>query len=269
MKVTLDLDALRKAGKIDQAEYDRLVTLSKEAAEAHAFNVLMTLGGISVALGVVGLFPNFFASVMTAFVETVQRIFGTDGLYALVVLMALAGGTLARSGFLVGLAALIILKWLGGHTFYSHASYFVAVESPILTIVVFTLLGIGSFQLSQKLEPEFQRLAIIFSRTCVFIVNIGFWIGSVWGSAPQGGWIPAILFVLAWAAALAGFGAWGAREGRQWVVNTAAVFGSIHFYTQWFERLGASPGSLFLAGLMALFIAHKLRTYNRSFGKAA
>lgn len=268
MKVTLNLDALRKAGKIDQAEYDRLVMLSREAAEAHAFNVLIALGGIAVALGLVGLFPGFFARLATAFVETVQGLFGTDGLYAVVVLMCVGGAAAANSGFLAGLAALIILKWLGGHTAYAHGGYFVAVESPLLTIVVFTGLALASFRFSSMLDPDRQRLAIIFSRTCVFLVNIGFWIGSLWGSAPRGGWIPAFVFVLAWAAALVAFGLWGAREGRQWAVNTSAVFGSIHFYTQWFERLGASPASLLIGGVIALAIAVKLRAYNRSFGKA-
>lgn len=267
MKVTLNLDALRKAGKIDQGEYDRLVGFSKEAAESHAFNVVMALGAISVALGLIGLFPAFFAKLATMFVDTIHGLFGTNGLYLIVILLMLGGGTAVNSGFLVGASALVILNWLGGSALYTHATYFVSVREPTLTILVFGGLTYASFSLSHRLEPDPQRLAIIFARTCVFIINIGFWVGSLWGSAPVGAKIPALVFVLAWGAALVTMGLWGAKEGRQWVVNTAAVFGSIHFYTQWFERLGASPGTLFLAGLSALFISYKIREYNQSFQK--
>jgi len=45
-------------------------------------------------------------------------------------------------------------------------------------------------------------------------------------------------------------------------VNTVAVFGAIHFYAQWFERLGASPGSVLTAGLLALILAIGLRALN-------
>jgi len=42
-----------------------------------------------------------------------------------------------------------------------------------------------------------------------------------------------------------------------------AVFGAIHFYTQYFERLGASPGSILFAGLAALGIAFAIFRYNK------
>jgi len=40
-------------------------------------------------------------------------------------------------------------------------------------------------------------------------------------------------------------------QGR-WVLNTVATFGGIHFYIQWVEYLGASSGSVLIAGLLAL-----------------
>jgi hypothetical protein len=46
-------------------------------------------------------------------------------------------------------------------------------------------------------------------------------------------------------------------------VNTAAAFGAIHFYTQWFEKLGATPASVLLGGLVMLGIALALWTFNR------
>jgi hypothetical protein len=41
-----------------------------------------------------------------------------------------------------------------------------------------------------------------------------------------------------------------------------AVFGAIHGYTQYFERLGASPGTILVAGLAALGIALIIVRYN-------
>jgi hypothetical protein len=57
---------------------------------------------------------------------------------------------------------------------------------------------------------------------------------------------------------------WGVRANRRWVVNVATVFGAIHFYTQWFERLGATPVSVLVAGLLALGIAVALRYFNKA-----
>jgi hypothetical protein len=45
-------------------------------------------------------------------------------------------------------------------------------------------------------------------------------------------------------------------------VNLASVFGAIHFYTQWFERLGAQPLAIILAGLITVVIAVLLWRYN-------
>src|SRR5262249_47485748 len=108
---------------------------------------------------------------------------------------------------------------------------------------------------------------------CLFLVNLGFWIGSLWGDAiwqRREAWdlhggrdVPDWIFVAAWAIAIIATGVWGLRRNRRWVVNLMAVFGSIHFYTQYFERLGASPGTLFASGIVALVIAMLLARYNR------
>ena len=41
------------------------------------------------------------------------------------------------------------------------------------------------------------------------------------------------------------------------------VFAGIHFYTQWFEHLGATPGSVLLAGVLLLGLAVLLWRLNR------
>ena len=39
------------------------------------------------------------------------------------------------------------------------------------------------------------------------------------------------------------------QVNRRWLVNLVALFAGIHFYTQWFERLGATPLSVLLGGV--------------------
>jgi iron complex transport system permease protein len=48
------------------------------------------------------------------------------------------------------------------------------------------------------------------------------------------------------------------------VVNLVTVFGAIHFYTQYFEHLGASPSTILFAGLVALGIAVGMVPYNKA-----
>jgi hypothetical protein len=71
------------------------------------------------------------------------------------------------------------------------------------------------------------------------------------------------VFVVLWAIALAATGFWAARNNRPWAVNVVAVFGAIHFYTQWFERLGLRPETVLLAGVLALGLAWALWHFNR------
>jgi hypothetical protein len=66
-----------------------------------------------------------------------------------------------------------------------------------------------------------------------------------------------------WAVALLGAGFWAVRANRRWLVNLVAVFSGIHFYTQWFERLGATPLSVLLGGLVMLASALALWWFNR------
>ena len=70
------------------------------------------------------------------------------------------------------------------------------------------------------------------------------------------------VFSLLWALAIVGAAVWAWRSNRRWLLNVAAVFGGIHFYTQWFERLGASPQTVLAAGLLALGFALVLRALN-------
>ena len=64
--------------------------------------------------------------------------------------------------------------------------------------------------------------------------------------------IPATVFSILWAVVLLGAGIWAVQVNRRWLVNLVAVFAGIHFYTQWFERLGATPLSVLLGGVVML-----------------
>jgi iron complex transport system permease protein len=185
----------------------------------------------------------------------------------------------ARSSLLMALAVLAASACLGARTGYSHAMYSMAIFEPTLTVLLFSALALIAYQASKRLPAEYERLAITAARTSLLLVNFGFWIGSLWGDplmllrsmnttdAPLAFMtktvIPASVFDILWALALLGAGIWAVQVNRRWLVNLVAVFAGIHFYTQWFERLGATPLSVLLGGLVMLASAFALWMLNR------
>ena len=75
--------------------------------------------------------------------------------------------------------------------------------------------------------------------------------------------VPPYVFGIGWAVVLIGAALWAVTVNRRWLVNIAAAFGAIHFYTQWFEHLGATPVSVLLGGILMLAVAYGLWTFNR------
>ena len=134
-----------------------------------------------------------------------------------------AVGIVARSGLLIALAVLAFSSSLGARTGYEHATYFLGIEEPTLTIVVFSILAAGTFFLSRILPSAYERLALMAARVSVLLVNFGFWIGSLWGDTSErlGIHVDDLVYVVLWALALIAIGVWAARENRRWVVNTA------------------------------------------------
>jgi iron complex transport system permease protein len=299
MKVTLDLTKLLEEGKITKEEHDRLAGFGAVGTGSLAFNILLGFGVIAVSAGAVALVPDPTTGIVLGLIvlgiglaiyasrahhwEVLGHIcvlIGALGLAGGIVVLAdasmwaflaitvgfAAAGIVARSGLLIVLAVLAFSSSLGARTGYEHATYFLGIEEPTLTIVVFSIVAAGAFFLSKVLPSAYERLALMAARVSVLLVNFGFWIGSLWGDASEqlGINIDEMVYVVLWAAALIAIGTWAVRENRRWVVNIAAIFGAIHFYTQWFERLGAAPVTVLLAGILALGFAIGLWHFNRA-----
>ncbi|MGQ9838677.1 MAG: hypothetical protein ACUVRV_12135 [Cyanobacteriota bacterium] len=310
MKITIDVDKLLAEGHINQDEYIRLKSFATEDTRSLPFNILLNIlisfGVISVILGTMALLPSAVTAIILGwmlfsgglffqarhsknwgvlgkillFVGTLMVSGGilaiTQGSvvgFLLVMVFCAVGGILTKQTLLIIIATLALSATVGAMTMYEHASYFLVIRQPLITVILFSALGWGAYVFSSSLPTGYSHLAITVAWTSLFLVNFGFWVGSLWGDSlwlQNDDWsfeshslIPDWLFAWVWAIALIGTTIWAARQNRRWVVNTLSVFGAIHFYTQYFENLGASPMTLLVAGIFALLIAVVLARYNR------
>jgi iron complex transport system permease protein len=300
MKIILDLSRLVEEGKLTSAEAERLRALAAQDTGSLAINILVGLGVVAVAGGAIALVPeplsvgvigvttlaigaglvlaevkqwSVFANILVlagALMLGGGIVWLGDGsaaAFLAAAAMFTAAGVLARSGLLVAGAVLALSCALGARTGYRHASYMLGIDEPILTILLFSAVALTAYLVSKRVGAGYEALALTAARTAVFLVNFGFWIGSLWGdrlrwlrplregAADADAWAPVIpdwAFVIAWAVVLIAAGAWAVQANRRWVVTIVAIFGAIHFYTQWFERLGATPASVLVGGLITL-----------------
>jgi len=297
MKVTLDLDKLLSEGKITAIEYAKFKELAAESTGSLAFNILIGFGVIAVGGAALALVPTSATAIILGLFVLITGLAVLRGSFEqwrvlaniciLVGALMTGGGIisdfdgslpsilsvtaiftvasiLARSTLLAVLATLILSACIGAKTGYFHASYFLVIEEPTVTVILFSVLAVALYQLSRRLTPEYEGIAVASARTSVFLVNFGFWVGSLWGerSDQRDIIISEAVFAVLWALALLATGIWSWRSNRRWVLNTVATFGGIHFYTQWFEHLGPSPGAVVVAGLVTLGFALALRTAN-------
>jgi iron complex transport system permease protein len=321
MKITLDLSKLVEESKLTAEEADRLRALAARDTGSLAINILVGFGVAAVSAGALAVVPTPATALILglavfgiglAFSLTRNEQWtllaqiclvigalmfcgavlasGKGSLGALLIVTAAlaAAAIVARSGLLMAAAVLALGACLGAKAGYWHATYALAIYEPTLTVILFSALALAAYLVSKRLPAEYERLALIAARTSVFMVNFGFWIGSLWGdnlrlirslmyddaniltatSGPD--IISPVVFAAGWAIALFGVGLWGMQANRRWVVNVAAVFGAIHFYTQWFDKLGPQPLSFIFGGLLMLVFAFALWSFNRRFaGKAA
>jgi hypothetical protein len=259
---------------------------------------------LGVALVAIGLAISFFAAKQWGLLGTATTIIGAFLLAGGVIGLAEAGfvglafsallflalAVAIRSNFLVALVPLALAGALGSSTGYMHAVYMLTVTEPSITIAFFALLAGAGYLISRHIGQAYEQLAIVFARVSLVLVNFGFWVGSLWGDYPGETWaqgegyrswsnreawraahlhVPEIAFIIGWAIVIIAVGAWAARANRRWVVTTAAVFGAIEFYTQWFERLGAEPWAIIVAGLTIIALAIALWRYNLTSGRRA
>jgi hypothetical protein len=305
-----------RGGKLTRDEAERLKTLASRDTSALAINSLMVFGATAVSAGILALNPSFEAgaalgvalvlvglavtfraSEQWSLLGTATTIIGAlllaggviglfEGAFAgtcFTVALLFALAVLTGSSFLMALLPLAVAAALGSSTGYAHATYMLIVREPAITIVVFSLLAAAGYLVSLQVTPAYERLALVFARVSLMLVNFGFWVGSLWGDYPGQSWlhggtysgsessqtwraaawhVPDSVFIIGWAGLLVASGFWGAYANRRWVVNTAATFGAIHFYTQWFERLGAQPWAIIVAGLTVVAVAAALWRYN-------
>lgn len=321
MKITLDLAKLLEEGKLTPAEAERLRALAAGDTSSLAINILVGFGVVAVSAGAVALVPTLLTlmvlgpvvfaigltftlrgkeqwSLLAQICLVVGALMFCAGVYAvgegslaamLIVTIVLGvAAIVARSSLLMVAAVLALAACLGARAGYWEATYTLAVYEPLVTIVLFGAIALGTYYLSTSLATDYERLALIAARTSVFMVNFGFWVGSLWGdhslliralwrrdasiltnfsTSPE--LIPPLDFVIGWAVVLLGTGIWAVRANRRWVVNIVAVFAAIHFYTQWFERLGLEPASVLLGGLLMLAFALGLWRFNKRFAVRA
>jgi iron complex transport system permease protein len=324
MKVTLDLSKLVEEKKLSPAEAERLSVLAAGDTYALAINILVGFGIVAVSAGTLALLPTLLTVLVLGLVlsaiglaftlqgkerwSLLAQIFlvvgvllfcggvyalGDGSLAAMLIVTAMLAGTaiVARSGLLMAAAVLALAGCLGANAGYASAAYMLTIFEPLVTIVLFSFLALLTYYLSKSLAADYERLALIAARTSIFMVNFGFWIGSLLGdyspllrallAANSNGanssavlgpsdsppLIPPLPFVIGWAVALVAVGIWAVRENRRWVVNIVAVFAAIHFYTQWFERLGFNPITVLAGGLLMLAFALGLWKFNKRFAE--
>jgi iron complex transport system permease protein len=303
MKVTLDLTDLVSRGEITKDEADKLVRLGAHDTGSLGVNILLGFGTVAVALGGGFLFPTAESVIVIGailFVIGIALILNKQtkwGLFAQIcvtigalgvvggvmyitsgnfyVNLAMAAGLAvaafaAASGLLGALAVLQFSVALGAGTAYFGGGYFTWVERPAMTIAVLSVMSIALTYLATRLPSAYERVALIMARTGVLMINLAFLVGSIFGDQLIG-WdttLEAAAFSVVWAVLLVGVGLWGVASNRRWVVNAAAVFGAIHFYTQWFEYLGANPLSVLGGGILLIGFGFALRWFNTRFNNA-
>ena len=299
MKIVLNIKELLEEGKIDQTEYDKLLLLSKRQTTSLAFNLLLGLGIVATSIGAIALAPSPYSCLLFGLIVSVVgllfKIKVSDQWMVLSITCIISGLLLIsaaivwfedywfqattyrslsiivfilgfsayflKSSLLFALSVLSLSTLLSLGVGYEFASYFIWIEYPLLTIITFSILSICFYSLSKKVSGDNEKLLLTGSRVSVLLVNLGFWIGSLFGDI----WLePAYFFSIMWALAILGVGYWAWKANRVWLINVLGVFGSIHFYTQWFETLGAQPESLFLGGVMAVGIAILFKRFNNN-----
>ncbi|MCW5772372.1 MAG: hypothetical protein KIT16_12095 [Rhodospirillaceae bacterium] len=301
MKRVVDIASLEAAGIVSAQQAAAIRRQAASDTASLAINVFATLGVAAVVAGIIALDPGTGimvgggAALVLAGLLVHHRRAASFGLlsgalvligtlvacgallvesrgaaptYGYVAAILLGAGVAARQRVLAALSVFAIAGLLGSGGGYWHAVYILWVREPAYTVAVFAGFAAAALFLARHLGPRYRGLAQIFAAICVIWVNFGFWVGSLWGDRSSLH-ISAAAFAIGWAVALLAAAAWASRNDQRGIVNIAAVFGAIHFYTQWFERLGTRPETVIAAGATALALAFALWRYNQGNAAAA
>ncbi|WP_417677609.1 hypothetical protein [Pseudodonghicola sp.] len=168
-----------------------------------------------------------------------------------------------------------------------------AIYESTLTILQMALLAGLCLWAASAVGRRLGRHAEVLGSLAFVWMNAAFWVGSVWGdvvgvtlwgpkwselsatpyyqadealqqsfratqeayeaTAPH---IPEGAFALVWTLVLIAAGLWAATRTRRAVFNTVITFGTLHLYTQYFMRIDTTPGTVVVAGLIAIAIAY-------------
>jgi iron complex transport system permease protein len=296
LKVTLDIDQLLGEGRISAEEYARLKELAGEATVSLGINLVVAFGVAMAAGGLIAWLrsaPLIIALGMVVFGGAVyiyvrhQRawlllgqvlaplgalvagggvVVLTDGSWkglAVVTCTLAVAALVVRNYPLAALTPIALLSTLGGFAGYADAAYYLCIQRPTLTVGVFIPLAVLSRATAKRIGGDYSRLAVVTSRAAVVVANFGFWVGSLWGAEYDFRSSSAWYFIIGWAVALVIAGICAVRLKDRWLLITLAVFAGVHLYTQWFEHAGASPASVAVAGLAAIFIGCGAIVYRR------
>jgi hypothetical protein len=215
-------------------------------------------------------------------------------------LLAIACGTFLDVRLISAASVLPLAASLSARSFYSHASYGIAIYEVTLTILELGAIALVAFLAAPRLPERLARHARIVGLMMFLWINVAFWIGSLWGDVPgaflwgprwdevadatrdweanQAAWAAAEAaflartveiapeaFAVLWAVLLAGTLVWAAARLERPVFNAAAAFAVIHAYTQYFERIDLTPGAVVIAGIAAILAGWGLWRINGLF----
>lgn len=297
MKVTLNISKLLEQGKITREEYQRLNYLAEQQTKIPLTNLL--LGFSLFFICCLGLFMpptsegviliGLALSLLAILMAKIKQRWGVlQTVIAFTGAMFLGGGIIwsLESSPLSFLIATFLLGLLGvygksrllislslltfsftpiGEVPENLSDYWMILRDPLLAVTIYSLLTIILYQLSLRLKLSAEALAIAAGRTCVLLVNLGFWIGSLYGSGERDGVIPLALspgwFTIIWIVSLVSAGIWASRANRPWLQNVLSIFAGIHLYTQWFVHFGISIFTVLPAGILAAIIGFLIWKY--------
>ncbi len=232
------------------------LAMSRRAGWAVLANICILIAALLLAAGIILLSQGV---LQPGDFDAVPVMSFTNACLLVAALFA-GSAALARSGLLAASTVIVLFTVLGSSSSYQHAFYKLEVRQPLAAVLAFSTLALAAHVASRFAAADWERLLTIVARTAVLLVNLGFWVGSLWGDDVD--WLPMphravpdVAFSAGWALALLATGVWAGLSNRRWVLNLVTVFAGIHFYTQWFEHLGATPGSVLAAGLIVLVFA--------------